>query len=96
MSMRAVSHQSRAHGIVATSYRRWAVPAAETPVGYETRVDGRAERGDARRSVHKLLGLLDDVVMLLLVIWLFPLAILLVGAPVALLVRLLIEITKRI
>ncbi len=48
-----------------------------------------------RKPLHKLLGLLDDAVMLLLVIGLFPLAILLVGAPVALLVRLLIEITKR-
>lgn len=44
---------------------------------------------------HKLLGLLDDALMLLLVIGLFPLVILLVGAPVALLVRLLIEITNR-
>ena len=41
----------------------------------------QAERGDARRPLHKLLGLLDDAVMLLLVIWLFPLAILLVGPP---------------
>ena len=56
---------------------------------------GRAERGNARRPFHKLLGLLDDALMLLLVIWLFPLVILLVGAPVALLVRLLIEITNR-
>lgn len=64
-------------------------------VGHETRVGVRAERGDARRPLHKLLGLLDDAVMLLLVICLFPLAILLVGAPVALLVRLLIEIAKR-
>ena len=45
--------------------------------------------------LSKLLGLLDDALMLLLVIWLFPLVILLVGAPVALLVRLLIEITNR-
>ena len=51
--------------------------------------------GEARRPVHKLLGLLDDAVMLLLVIWLFPLAMLLVGAPVALLVRLLSEIAHR-
>ncbi len=59
------------------------------------RVGGRAERDNARRPFHKLLGLLDDALMLLLVIWLFPLVILLVGAPVALLVRLLIEITNR-
>ena len=41
------------------------------------------------------MGLLDDGLMLLLVIVLFPLAILLFGAPVALLVRLLIAITQR-
>ena len=75
-------------------YGRWAVATAETPVD-KTRVGGRAERGNARRPFHKLLGLLDDALMLLLVIWLFPLVILLVGAPVALLVRLLIEITNR-
>ena len=77
------------------SYGPWAVAAAETPIGHETRVGGRAERGNARRPFHTLLGLLDDALMLLLVIWLFPLVILLVGAPVALLVRLLIEITNR-
>lgn len=77
------------------SYGRWAVATAETPIGHKTRVGGRAERGNARSPFHKLLGLLDDALMLLLVIWLLPLVILLVGAPVALLVRLLIEITNR-
>ena len=78
-----------------TVNRRWTVSAAKTPAGHGTRASRRAERGEARRPVHKLLGLLDDAVMLLLVIWLFPLAMLLVGAPVALLVRLLSEIAHR-
>jgi hypothetical protein len=78
------------------SYGRWAVATAETPIGHETRVGGRAGRGNARRTVQKLLGVLDDALMLLLVIWLLPLVILLVGAPVALLVALLIEITNRV
>ena len=78
------------------SYGRWAVATAEwTPISHKTRVGGRAERGSARSPFQKLLGLLDDALMLLLVIWLLPLVILLVGAPVALLVRLLIEITNR-
>ena len=77
------------------SYGRWAVATAETLIGHTTRVGGRAERGNARSPFHTLLGLLDDALMLLLVIWLFPLVILLVSAPVALLVRLLIEITNR-
>ena len=77
------------------SYGRWAVATAETSVGHNTRVGGRAERGSARSPFHKLLRLLDDALMLLLVIWLLPLVILLVGAPVALLVRLLFEMTNR-
>lgn len=80
--------------ISSASYGLWVV-ATVTPIGHETRVGGRAKRGNARRPFHKLLALLDDALMLLLVIWLFPLVILLVGAPVALLVRLLIEITNR-
>jgi hypothetical protein len=77
------------------SYGRSAVATAETPIGHKTRVGGRAEHGNARNFFPKLLGLLDDALMLLLVIGLFPFVILLVGAPVALLVRLLIEITNR-
>jgi hypothetical protein len=41
-------------------------------------------------------ALLDDAVTLVLLIWLFPLVILAVGSPVALLVRALIEIVKRL
>jgi hypothetical protein len=77
-------------------YGRWAVATAERPIRHKTRVGGRAERGNARSPFHKLLGLLDDALMSLLVIWLLPLVILLVGAPVALLVQLLIEITNRL
>ena len=43
-----------------------------------------------------MLGFLDDAVLLLLVILLFPLGILLVGTPVALLVRVLIQIARRL
>jgi hypothetical protein len=77
------------------SYGRWAVAPTQTPIGHMARVGGRAEGGNTWRTFHTLLGLVDDALMLLLVIWLFPLVILLVGAPVALLVRLLIEITNR-
>jgi hypothetical protein len=77
------------------SYGLLAVATTETLVGHEARVGGRAKRGDAGGLFDKLLGLLDDALMLLLAVWLFPLVILLVGAPIALLVRLLVEITKR-
>jgi hypothetical protein len=77
-----------------TSDGSWPV-AMETPAGHGMRDGVGAEQGAARRPVHKLLGWLDDAALLLLAAWLTPLAILLVGAPVVLLVRLLIEITKR-
>ncbi len=46
--------------------------------------------------LRNILGLVDDAVLLLLVVLLFPLAILLIGTPVALFVRLLIEIARRL
>ncbi len=77
------------------SYGRWAVATGATPFGHTTGVGGRAERDNARSPFRRLVGLLDDALILLLVIWLFPLVILLVGAPAALLVWLLIEVTNR-
>jgi hypothetical protein len=59
-------------------------------------ISGLAQRGAVRRSLLKIAGHLGDAVTLLLVIWLFPLAILLVGTPVVLLVRVLTEIAKRL
>ena len=41
------------------------------------------------------MGLFDDAVLLLLAVFLFPLIILLVGAPIALFVRVVIEIAHR-
>jgi hypothetical protein len=57
-------------------------------------VSGLAQRGATKRRLHTIAALLDDVVTLVLLIWLFPLVILVVGAPVALLVRALYEIVK--
>jgi hypothetical protein len=45
---------------------------------------------------HTVGGLLDDAVMLLLVILLIPLIVLVLGMPVALLVRLVITIAGRL
>jgi hypothetical protein len=75
--------------------RSGAVATAETPIGHAARVGGRAEGSNARRPLRKFLGVLDDGLMLLLLTSLIPLVIVLVGAPVALLVRLLLEIAKR-
>jgi hypothetical protein len=49
------------------------------------------ERGPARR----MLGWLEEAALLLLLGLAFPLAILVVGSPIALVVRLLIEIGRR-
>jgi hypothetical protein len=49
-----------------------------------------------RGPLRTILGFLDDAVLLLLVVLLFPLGILLVGTPVALLVRVLIQIARRL
>lgn len=46
--------------------------------------------------LRKIPGLLNDAVLLLLVVLLFPLVILLIGTPVALFVRLLVEIARRL
>jgi hypothetical protein len=68
------------------------VDRAENPARRETGISGQAT---GRRPRRTIVGLLDDAVLLLLVVALLPLAILLFGAPVALLVRLLIEIAQR-
>jgi hypothetical protein len=73
------------------------VLAVEQPRGrHAVGVSGLVQRGAVMGSLLKIASPLDDVVTLLLLIWLFPLAILLVGTPVVLLVRVLIEIVKRL
>ena len=44
--------------------------------------------GGIRRRLRTLPGLLEDALFLLLVVWLFAVIVLVLGAPVALLVRL--------
>lgn len=56
----------------------------------------QAKPGSRTSLLCNILGLLDDAVVLLVVVLLFPLVILLVGTPVALLVRLLMEIAQRL
>ena len=48
------------------------------------------------RRVGGILGHLNSGALLLLVVLLFPLAILLIGTPVALFARLLVEIARRL
>jgi hypothetical protein len=65
------------------------------PLWSASRQDRQTPAG-RRSPLRTLLGPLDDVVLLLLVVLLFPLGILLVGTPVALLVRALIQIARRL
>jgi hypothetical protein len=74
---------------------RWLVAVA-SPGRPADGVSGLAQRGAVKRSLHTMAALLDDAVTLVLLIWLFPLVIMAVGAPVALVVRALIEIVKRL
>lgn len=75
---------------------QWPVAAAENAARRETGLTVEAKPHGRRRPLRTLLGLVDDGVLLLLVVLLFPLVILLVGTPVALFVRLLIEIAHRL
>jgi hypothetical protein len=57
------------------------------------RVDGF---GAGTSFMRNAAGKLEDVVLLLLAVFLFPLAIVLIGAPLALGVRLVLEIARRL
>ena len=53
-------------------------------------------RRGGSRSFSKFVAGLNDAMLLVLVVLLFPVIILLVGAPIALIVRALIEIARRL
>lgn len=74
------------------SEARWSIGLAKgaTRVGNQ-----RAPRGRGRRASRRMLGLLDDGVFLLLAVLLIPVGILVLGTPLVLVVRLLLEIVKR-
>jgi hypothetical protein len=74
----------------------WPVAAAENAIGHKPDISEQATPANRRNPVRNILRLLDDAVLLLLVVLLFPLAVLLVGTPVVLFVRLLIEIAQRL
>lgn len=72
---------------------------AAGPVGLAERMTGVAESPttprSGRRSGRRLVGLLDDAAFLFLAVWLFPAAILVVGIPIALFIRLLLDLADR-
>jgi hypothetical protein len=73
-----------------TSEDSWPPPVATAP--FRLSVNAPADRH--RRTT--IPGLLSDAGLLLLVVILVPLIIVLAGAPVALLARLLLEIARRL
>jgi len=72
----------------------WVVGPPKTPHGPEPGIVMRPARGGIRRRLRTLPGLLEDALFLLLVVWLFAVIVLVLGAPVALLVRLVSEMIK--
>ena len=70
------------------------VTAIQNPKLAETRASGRASAEDGRKP-SMIVRVLADAGLLLLVIFAVPLAILVLGTPIALFVRLLIEIVER-
>lgn len=73
------------------AHRRW--PIWEEDGSHTvTRADDRAS-GAGRGVLASMAGLLGDAFLLLLVVWLFPVALLLLGMPLAILLRLLAEAT---
>jgi hypothetical protein len=58
-------------------------------------VSGQAQGNRTSRFRQDIGRRLDDVVLLLVIVVLIPLAIVVIGTPVALCVRLLIEIAQR-
>ena len=71
-----------------------AIAAAETAVPRAAPVI--RQEAPRRSTARTLLGLADDVVLLLLAVVLLPLIIILAGAPIALLVRIAREILHRL
>lgn len=64
----------------------WSVPASE----------GGAAGQTARVALRRSARFVDDAVLLLLVAWLWPVAILLLGLPLTLFLRFLLEIAQRL
>src|SRR5438046_391259 len=102
MARRAAGHRwrgaaQRGGPIVTTSIAsdgQWPGAPAKNAAGREPGISVQAKSGTSRSSLRNILGLLEGAVLLLLVVLLFPLVILLIGTPVALFVRLLIEIAR--
>ena len=70
--------------------------ATVSPPSWSASPQDRKPPAGRRGLLRIILGVIDDAALLWLVVLLFPLGILLVGTPVALLVRVLIQIARRL
>ena len=59
-------------------------------------VRGHARRGGRANPFRRIIAVFEDVVLLMLAVFLLPFTILLVGAPIALCLRAVIEIVRRV
>jgi hypothetical protein len=75
---------------------QWPIAVAENAARRGTGISVGATPGGRGSPLRSILGFLDDAVLLVLVVLLFPLVILLVGTPVVLFARLLMEIAQRL
>ena len=57
---------------------------------------GQDDRHGGSSPLNRFVAVLNDAVLLVLVVLLFPLVILLIGAPIALIVRFIVEIAHRL
>jgi hypothetical protein len=84
------------HTSTITSDRPLAVAGSDHAAGgLFAIVKGHTQPTEGANSFRRMTGLLEDAVLLMLIVFLFPLVILLVGAPIALCVRAVIEIVNR-
>ena len=74
----------------------WSVPNPASGARRDPGAGVQVKPGGGRRWLRKIPGLIEDAAVLLLIVLLFPLVILLVGTPLALFVRLLLEIAQRL
>jgi len=70
----------------AVSDERWPSPANEAG----------AARDGVKGALRKGVGFFGDTVLVLLVVWLFPVAIIVLAAPLMLCVRFVLEIAQRL
>ncbi len=88
-----VSGSTPASAIV---HRPWAAGTRSAAGRVSANAPGHTTTPVAAHALHAVMGIVDDVFLLLLIVFLIPVTILLIGTPIALLVRLAVEVGRRL